>query len=193
MPASDLGPHFLARKEGLHKILQEQQGLLIKAFWISFGAFSVEGPVEPRSCRSRAAPLRRNHNLLAHPPLGRRQRQKVGADEVGVSRNADEMHKHAGSFNFILDAVSAVHDINAYIQLLRRHGNLTMVGAPEKPGLADRRHRRNPGNARFLRRPQHHRGCRSQPYPDSQRRLRETGQSDVKYRSSIDMASLKSE
>jgi uncharacterized zinc-type alcohol dehydrogenase-like protein len=43
------------------------------------------------------------------------------------------MRKHAGSFDFILDAVSADHDINAYIQLLRRDGNLTLVGAPDKP------------------------------------------------------------
>jgi uncharacterized zinc-type alcohol dehydrogenase-like protein len=43
------------------------------------------------------------------------------------------MNKHAGSFDFILDAVSANHDINAYIGLLGRDGNLTLVGAPEKP------------------------------------------------------------
>ena len=58
---------------------------------------------------------------------------RLGADEVVVSRNANEMQKHAGSFDFILDAVSADHDINAYIQLLRRDGNITLVGAPEKP------------------------------------------------------------
>jgi len=58
---------------------------------------------------------------------------RLGADEVVLSRNANEMGKHAGSFDFILDAVAAEHDINAYIQLLRRDGNLTMVGAPEKP------------------------------------------------------------
>ena len=58
---------------------------------------------------------------------------RLGADEVVVSRHADEMQKHAGSFDFILDAVSADHDINAYIQLLRRDGNLTLVGAPAKP------------------------------------------------------------
>ncbi len=58
---------------------------------------------------------------------------RLGADEVVISKNADEMQKHAGSFDFILDAVSADHDINAYIQLLRRDGNLTLVGAPEKP------------------------------------------------------------
>ena len=59
--------------------------------------------------------------------------KRLGADEVVVSRNADEMKKHAGSFNFILDAVSAEHDINAYLNLLARDGNLTLVGAPEKP------------------------------------------------------------
>jgi len=58
---------------------------------------------------------------------------RLGAHEVVLSRNADEMEKHAGSFDFILDAVAAQHDINAYINLLARDGNLTMVGAPEKP------------------------------------------------------------
>jgi alcohol dehydrogenase (NADP+) len=58
---------------------------------------------------------------------------RLGADEVVISRNADEMQKHAGSFDFILDAVSADHDIGAYINLLRRDGNITLVGAPEKP------------------------------------------------------------
>jgi uncharacterized zinc-type alcohol dehydrogenase-like protein len=58
---------------------------------------------------------------------------RLGVDEVVISRDANEMKKHAGSFDFILDAVSAEHDINAYINLLRRDGNLTLVGAPAKP------------------------------------------------------------
>jgi uncharacterized zinc-type alcohol dehydrogenase-like protein len=58
---------------------------------------------------------------------------RLGADEVVLSRNADEMKPHVGSFDFILDAVAAVHDINAYINLLRRDGNLTLVGAPAEP------------------------------------------------------------
>jgi alcohol dehydrogenase (NADP+) len=58
---------------------------------------------------------------------------RLGADEVVISRNADEMKSHAGSFDFILDAVSAEHDIDSYIQLLRRDGNITLVGAPPKP------------------------------------------------------------
>ena len=58
---------------------------------------------------------------------------KLGADEVVVSTAADQMAKHAGSFDFILDCVAAVHDINAFIGMLKRDGNITMVGAPEKP------------------------------------------------------------
>src|ERR1700756_2726838 len=58
---------------------------------------------------------------------------RLGADEVVVSRNADEMAKHAGSFDFILDALAAEPDINALINLLRRDGTITMVGAPDKP------------------------------------------------------------
>ena len=58
---------------------------------------------------------------------------RLGADEVVVSRNADEMKKQSGSFDFILDAVAADHDINLYINLLGRDGNITLVGAPAKP------------------------------------------------------------
>jgi uncharacterized zinc-type alcohol dehydrogenase-like protein len=58
---------------------------------------------------------------------------RLGADEVVVSRNANEMESHAGTFNFILDTVSAAHDINAYLALLARDGTLTLVGAPPKP------------------------------------------------------------
>jgi alcohol dehydrogenase (NADP+) len=58
---------------------------------------------------------------------------RLGADEVIISTNAEEMQKHAGSFDFILDTIAAHHDINAYINMLGRDGNLTLVGAPEKP------------------------------------------------------------
>jgi uncharacterized zinc-type alcohol dehydrogenase-like protein len=59
--------------------------------------------------------------------------KRLGADEVVVSKNQDEMQKHGRSFDFILDCVSAEHDLNAYLSLLRRDGTLVMVGAPEKP------------------------------------------------------------
>ena len=59
--------------------------------------------------------------------------KRLGADAVVVSTDADQMAAQAGSFDFILDAVSATHDINAYLNLLKRDGNLVLVGAPEKP------------------------------------------------------------
>ncbi len=59
--------------------------------------------------------------------------RRLGADDVVVSRNANEMQRQAGSFDFILDTVSADHDLNAYLQLLRLDGNITLVGAPPKP------------------------------------------------------------
>jgi alcohol dehydrogenase (NADP+) len=58
---------------------------------------------------------------------------RLGANEVVISTSAEEMQKHAGSFDFILDTIAADHDINAYINMLGRDGNLTLVGAPEKP------------------------------------------------------------
>jgi uncharacterized zinc-type alcohol dehydrogenase-like protein len=48
-------------------------------------------------------------------PGKREDALRLGADEVVISRDANEMQKHAGSFDFILDAVSADHDINAYV------------------------------------------------------------------------------
>jgi alcohol dehydrogenase (NADP+) len=58
---------------------------------------------------------------------------RLGADEVVNSKNADEMTKHLNSFHFILDTVSASHDINAYLILLKRDCNLTTVGLPTEP------------------------------------------------------------
>ncbi len=59
--------------------------------------------------------------------------KRLGADEVVISKDEDEMQKHAGSFDFILDAVSAEHDLNVYLQMLKLDGTMTLVGAPEKP------------------------------------------------------------
>lgn len=58
---------------------------------------------------------------------------RLGAEEVVISKNQSEMQKHTGSFDFILDAVSADHDVNAYLNLLKRDGTLTLVGAPANP------------------------------------------------------------
>lgn len=59
--------------------------------------------------------------------------KRLGADEVVISRNADAMAAHANSFDFILDTVAASHDLDAYLQLLKRDGTLCLVGAPEHP------------------------------------------------------------
>jgi uncharacterized zinc-type alcohol dehydrogenase-like protein len=58
---------------------------------------------------------------------------RLGADEVVLSTNTEDLKKHANSFDFILDAVAAEHDINIYLSLLALNGNLTLVGAPEMP------------------------------------------------------------
>ena len=55
----------------------------------------------------------------------------LGADEVVVSRNVDEMSAHAGSFDFILNTVAASHDLDAFTALLKRDGTLCLVGVPE--------------------------------------------------------------
>ena len=58
---------------------------------------------------------------------------RLGADEVVMSRDANQMQKHRTSFDFILDTISAQHDLNEYLQLLKQDGDLTLVGIPEKP------------------------------------------------------------
>jgi uncharacterized zinc-type alcohol dehydrogenase-like protein len=74
------------------------------------------------------------HTVLFTTSAGKKDDAlRLGADEVIVSRDANQMAKHAGSFDFILDAVSADHDINALLGMLRRDGTLCLVGAPEKP------------------------------------------------------------
>lgn len=58
---------------------------------------------------------------------------RLGADEVILSKDAAEMEKHFNTFDFILDTVSAQHDLNPYIALLKRDGTMTLVGAPPEP------------------------------------------------------------
>src|SRR5271165_5437141 len=155
------------------------------------------------------------HALGAHTvvfttsPSKKEDALRLGADEAVLSKNADEMAKHAGSFDFILDAVAADHDVNALLGQLRRDGNLCLVGAPEKPlsvaafGLLFGRKSLS--------------GSPIGGLPETQEMLDFCGKhnitsdvevipiqkvneayerlvrSDVKYRFSIDMASLKSE
>jgi uncharacterized zinc-type alcohol dehydrogenase-like protein len=59
--------------------------------------------------------------------------KRLGADEVVLSKDKEQMKEYAGKLDFVLDAVSAKHDINAYLKLLGVDGTLTLVGAPELP------------------------------------------------------------
>lgn len=59
--------------------------------------------------------------------------KRLGADEVIISTDANQMNQYAGKLDFILDCISATHDINAYLGLLKRDGSLALVGAPELP------------------------------------------------------------
>ncbi|HEY0928878.1 MAG TPA: NAD(P)-dependent alcohol dehydrogenase [Gemmatimonas sp.] len=66
-------------------------------------------------------------------PHKRDDAKRLGADDVVVSTDAADMARHAGTFDFILDCVSAKHDVNALLGQLKTEGRLTFVGAPEKP------------------------------------------------------------
>lgn len=134
---------------------------------------------------------------------------RLGADEVVISTDENDMGKHTGSFDFILDTVSAAHDLNSYLQLIRIDGNMTLVGAPEKP--------LNIGAFNLLFGRRNLSGSLIGGIAETQEMLDFCGEhnitadvevipiqkvneayerllkSDVKYRFSIDMASLKSE
>jgi len=134
---------------------------------------------------------------------------RLGADEVIISKNAEEMQKHAGTFDFILDTIAADHDINAYINMLGRDGNITMVGAPEKPlavsafalllgrrslsgsiigGIAETQEMLDFCGAHNITA-----DVEVIPIQKVNEAYERLLKSDVKYRFSIDMASLKSE
>src|SRR5690606_18840770 len=59
--------------------------------------------------------------------------KRLGADEVVISKDENEMKKHAGSFDFILNTVAVPHNLDAYTGLLRLDGTLCLVGAPATP------------------------------------------------------------
>lgn len=59
--------------------------------------------------------------------------KRLGADEVVLSKDPEQMKQQAGQFDFILDCVSAKHDIGTYLALLKPYGELALVGLPEKP------------------------------------------------------------
>jgi uncharacterized zinc-type alcohol dehydrogenase-like protein len=132
---------------------------------------------------------------------------RLGANDVVLSRNAADMQKQQGSFDFILDTVSAPHDLNAYLQLLKRDGTLTMVGAPETPlpvgvfSLLFRRRRLAGSIIGGIRETQEmldfcaERGITADveviPIQEINHAFDRLEKGDVKYRFVVDMASLK--
>ncbi len=132
---------------------------------------------------------------------------RLGADEVVVSKNETEMLKHANSFDFILDTVSAEHDLNAYLNLLKRDGTMTLVGAPPTPptiqifGLLMKRRQLAGSGIGGIRETQEMldfcaaHGITSDieliPIQQINEAYNRLVKSDVKYRFVIDMASLK--
>jgi uncharacterized zinc-type alcohol dehydrogenase-like protein len=75
--------------------------------------------------------------LFTTSPNKAAEAKKLGAHEVILSKNEDEMEKHEKSFDFILDTVSAPHDLDAYLSLLKRDGILVLVGASPDPLAVD--------------------------------------------------------
>jgi len=132
---------------------------------------------------------------------------RLGADEVVLSRHGEEMQKHARTFDFILDTASAVHDLNSYLNLLGVDGNLTLVGIADKPfqffGPALLYGRRSLSGSNFgsiaeTQEMLHFCGKHNItadveviPIQMINQAYERLAKNDVKYRFSIDMASLK--
>ena len=132
---------------------------------------------------------------------------RLGAHEVVNSRNAGEMEAHANSFDFILDTVSAQHNIDSYLEMLAPDGTLTLVGAPPEPlsvsafSLIAGRRSLAGSNIGGIRETQEMLDfCGKHnitsdveviPIQDVNAAYDRLLKSDVKYRFSIDMASLK--
>ncbi len=71
--------------------------------------------------------------LFTTSPNKKEDAQRLGANEVVVSKNPNEMERHVNSFDFILDASPRDHDRQCLSGLIKRDGTLTLVGAPENP------------------------------------------------------------
>jgi uncharacterized zinc-type alcohol dehydrogenase-like protein len=144
--------------------------------------------------------------VLSHSPSKSADARRLGADAFVATSEPDAFERYAGRFDFILDTVSAHHDYNAYLDLLRLDGTLTVVGLPEPaaldPGSLIRKRRRLAGSMiGGIRETQEMLGfcaehgivCDVEVIPIE--RINEafdrTVKSDVRYRFVIDLASLR--
>jgi uncharacterized zinc-type alcohol dehydrogenase-like protein len=71
--------------------------------------------------------------LFTHSPGKTEDAKRLGADEVVLSKNEEQMTGHAGSFDLIIDTVAAPHNLDPFLTLLKRDGTLVLVGAPGEP------------------------------------------------------------
>lgn len=71
--------------------------------------------------------------LFTTSPGKKDDAKRLGADDVILSKDPDQMQKHVKTFDFILDTVAAKHNVDAYLNLLKRDGTLTVVGASPEP------------------------------------------------------------
>jgi alcohol dehydrogenase (NADP+) len=144
--------------------------------------------------------------VLSHSAAKKQDAARLGADDFVVTSDGDALTAHAGHFDFILDTVSAMHDYNAYLRLLRRDGTMVLVGLPppsplEAGALINGRRRLAGSVIGGIRETQEmldfcaERGVASDveviPIEDVNEAYERTLKSDVRYRFVIDMATLR--
>jgi uncharacterized zinc-type alcohol dehydrogenase-like protein len=80
-----------------------------------------------------AASMGADVTVFSTSPSKEADAQELGAHHFVVSKDADQMKAQAGTFDFLLNTVSAPHNLNDYLQLLKRDGAMVLVGIPDKP------------------------------------------------------------
>ncbi len=80
-----------------------------------------------------AAAMGAEVTVFSTSPTKEQNARDLGANDFVVTKNSENLQPLAGKFDFILDTVSAAHDLNAYLNLLGLNGVMVIVGAPAKP------------------------------------------------------------
>jgi uncharacterized zinc-type alcohol dehydrogenase-like protein len=80
-----------------------------------------------------AASMGADVTVFSTSPSKEQDARKLGAHNFVVTKNPENMAALAGKYDFILDTVSAAHDLNMYLNLLRLNGTMVIVGVPDKP------------------------------------------------------------
>jgi uncharacterized zinc-type alcohol dehydrogenase-like protein len=80
-----------------------------------------------------AASMGAEVTMLSRSPKKEKDASELGAHHFALTTNADTMAGLANSFDFIIDTVSAPHDYNEYLGLLKTNGVMILVGAPPEP------------------------------------------------------------